>query len=600
MDVFDEENSGRVDIPGLPDSERAGKKGKKKGGAAAKKTLSLQNFLQDENQEPSQADPGDTNNLEAHFAKLNLDQEELIVMESCHSYIHDLLRQLGPTNAMDPILQQEINGFPPEAKRIIQKVGGYRNFILRSKDLAVVDKIVAAKSDLRNAQEMAFKEIFNNLPTSTRNDNIHSEIPKEIWNSNKSNLNKGLGGQDLQLEVPRVDSLFNDHHQAASHYTAQQNLLKGLGQPSGFPSGDPASSQPSFTYTHGNQQEERLWKLQEENQELLHRVSDRDQLQQELNNLRANYVSLESLQHNTKNDLLMAQSELEQARVELARARTVTTVHAAANGSGAAAGQRQDLIFNLQKNLETEQLRNLNLTQELENKKQQPPGYYNPATSGIPSGPWQTPLPPGGPSLPTLTGDKDLLGLRSMVPGPWSGDAVSSQSSPAPSLLPPSSQGNSFLQGGHRGHDMFGGLGLGGRSEGLGLGTPAEFKPLLNLQGSGSSSSLTQLGLSSMLDSPSLASPTRAATHSPATLSKQQQQQAPALPAGAAAVPPGKTARQEMLVKKLVAMLPPGTTEETIKNSIQVLRAKNGKLSGWPTSKIASAISDLLKSGEVV
>ena len=87
-------------------------------------------------QEPSQADPGDTNNLEAHFAKLNLDQEELIVMESCHSYIHDLLRwysrfvsvfipifisrQLGPTNAMDPILQQEINGFPPEAKVICQ------------------------------------------------------------------------------------------------------------------------------------------------------------------------------------------------------------------------------------------------------------------------------------------------------------------------------------------------------------------------------------------------------------------------------------------------------------------------------------------------
>ena len=35
-----------------------------------------------------------------------------------------------------------------------------------------------------------------------------------------------------------------------------------------------------------------------------------------------------------------------------------------------------------------------------------------------------------------------------------------------------------------------------------------------------------------------------------------------------------------MLVKKLVTLLPPGTSEETIKKSIQVLRAKNGKLSG--------------------
>ena len=73
------------------------------------------------------------------FAQLNLDEEELIVMESCHSYIHDMLRylswtnqatiflevnfenllffrHLGPTHATDPILLHEINKFPDEAK----------------------------------------------------------------------------------------------------------------------------------------------------------------------------------------------------------------------------------------------------------------------------------------------------------------------------------------------------------------------------------------------------------------------------------------------------------------------------------------------------
>ena len=57
----------------------------------------------------------DGNNLEAHMAKvrldanpkclamfqifqLNLDEEELIVMESCHSYIHDMLRSLTSPN----------------------------------------------------------------------------------------------------------------------------------------------------------------------------------------------------------------------------------------------------------------------------------------------------------------------------------------------------------------------------------------------------------------------------------------------------------------------------------------------------------------------
>ena len=31
-------------------------------------------------------------------AQLNLDEEELIVMESCHSYIHDMLRYLTSYN----------------------------------------------------------------------------------------------------------------------------------------------------------------------------------------------------------------------------------------------------------------------------------------------------------------------------------------------------------------------------------------------------------------------------------------------------------------------------------------------------------------------
>ena len=82
----------------------------------------------------------------------------------------------------------------------MQKCGGYRNFILRSKDLAVVDKIVAAKTDLRNAQELAFKvsiqiiffpgifsfqEIYNSLLVVpvTKNENVNSEVSKDIWNS---------------------------------------------------------------------------------------------------------------------------------------------------------------------------------------------------------------------------------------------------------------------------------------------------------------------------------------------------------------------------------------------------------------------------------
>ena len=114
MEEYD--NNVRPDIPGLVETEKS-RKGKKKGGAN-KKTLSLQTFLQDESQEANldSAGQSETENIEAHFAKLNLDDEELIVMESCHSYFHDILRKMGPTNAMDARLQQEMDSFPPEAK----------------------------------------------------------------------------------------------------------------------------------------------------------------------------------------------------------------------------------------------------------------------------------------------------------------------------------------------------------------------------------------------------------------------------------------------------------------------------------------------------
>ena len=37
-------------------------------------------------------------------------------MDSCHSFIHDMLKHMGPTNTMDPRLMDEINNFPPEAQ----------------------------------------------------------------------------------------------------------------------------------------------------------------------------------------------------------------------------------------------------------------------------------------------------------------------------------------------------------------------------------------------------------------------------------------------------------------------------------------------------
>ena len=63
----------RPDIPGLVETEKS-KKGKKKSNSS-KKTLSLQNFLQDEPGVAASGESAGSDAMESHFAKLNLDEE---------------------------------------------------------------------------------------------------------------------------------------------------------------------------------------------------------------------------------------------------------------------------------------------------------------------------------------------------------------------------------------------------------------------------------------------------------------------------------------------------------------------------------------------
>jgi len=632
MDEFEAEMC-RPDIPGLAEADK-GKKGKKKGNN--KKTLSLQSFLQDENQETGDsAENSETDAMESHFAKLNLDEEELIVMESCHSYIHDLLRQMGPTNAMDPRLQAEINNFPPEAKRVMQKCGGYRNFILRSKDLAVVDKIVAAKTDLRNAQELAFKEIYNSLPHPVpvaKNENVNAEVSKDIWNSKPnilshskssgniwgSQASEKAGFQDqLQLEMPRVDSLFNDQKansvyyqssntlanqnqdsefsknhgvigngggsKAGESFSARQNLLKGLNMTDIFSSGN--NFEVSSLQKQLEDYKERNWKLTETNNELLKKLSEKDKLHDELANIQAKYSALEALQNNTKNDYEFCKSELEIRKAELLRLKIENPGNLESSGIKSKLDTDRQIIFNLQKSLESEQLRNLNLTKEIENQRilagssganltlkggdSKPPGFFSNPPHGRAWDHSMTPLP----LTSQLNMDSDPLGLRSMLSGDPGGVVSGNQLTTTST-----SHSNSFLSSASS-SQMFGGL----------IG--AEFKPR-QINKSASSNSL---GLSSMgMHDPGPPRKPSPVDHLPPTSFPSMFSQPPPSTAPSMPTNPGKTARQEQLIKKLVGMLP-GSDEDTIKNCITALRVRHGKLSGWPTSKIASHIAELIK-----
>jgi len=247
----------------------------------------------------------------------------------------------------------------------------------------------------------------------------------------------------------------------------------------------------------------------------------------------------------------------------------------------------RQIIFNLQKSLESEQLRNLNLTKEIENQRSlagssganltlkggdsKPPGFFSAPQHGRGWDHSMTPLP-----LTQLNMDSDPLGLRSMLSGD-SGGMVSGNSL---STNTSTSQSNSFLSSSNQ---MFGGL----------IG--AEFKPRqINKSASSNSLGLSGIGVQ---DPPGPVMKPSPVEHLPPTsFPSMFSQPPPATTPTPTKAPanPTKTARQEQLIKKLVPMLP-GSDEETIKHYITALRHRHGKLSGWPTSTIASHIAELIK-----
>jgi len=598
----DYENS-RPEIPGLVESDK-GKKGKKKNTTSAKKTLSLQNFLQDENGRNSGVESSDT--IESHFAKLNLDEEELIVMESCHSFIHDMLKHMGPTNAMDPRLQQEINNFPPEAKRVIQKCGGYRNFILRSKDLTVVDKIVSSRADLKIAQEMAFQEIQRNLSTNhkSRNENYPNkpDNSKDVWNSKPNILShsKSSGniwnGSNSENQHSNAESFFNEtsgsgnslFYKSSSTESEKTKIKAGydLDAANRNNTAQVYASEISSLQKQLVQAHDRIKALNGVNSELGRRLTEKEKIHEEYVALQSKYSSLEASYKNCKNDLEVCKSELQKQMTELLALQSTSKMD----------NDRQ-MLFTIQKSLEMERLKNLNLTKELEMHRTSPltldakltssfdnsnlsnSSLFN--TSGQTSG-WDHSLKPmSTPQTSSL--DTDMLGIRSIFSNEINGlQNTSSHSIQSP---PPVSSFSNSLFGGiipqyqpetTVGLTPMGILEAPSQSHGAkppsSIGDPiSSFPPAMFSVPPPSTPSL----------SPPMSSvqvPMTSAAETPAVSSSQAA---------------GKAARQEQLIRKLSEMLP-GADDDTIKRCINELRARHGKLSGWPTSKIATHIIDMI------
>jgi len=347
-------------------------------------------------------------------------------------------------------------------------------------------------------------------------------------------------------------------------------------------------------------------KLTEANADLNKKLSEKQKMSDDLLNLQSKYSSLESLYNNTKNELEICKSELQKHRTELL----------ALHSTGKIENDRQ-IIFTLQKNLETERLKSLNLTKELEmhrklsssagpnltSKPEEPSSvnsFYSPLAGG--SSGWDHSFTPM--TVPsTISLDADMLGLRSI----FSNDLGKSSSS-GPSGLPPAPpQSKSFFTG------------LSGQNNpvvstfGLNtipvlenhsvppppIGEPVpSYPPLFSLPPPNtvpvpvSAQAPPQAPVSPVQPINKNGANTSGSVPVPSVSPNTSGGQTPA------PVPGGKSARQEQLIKKLSGMLP-GAEENTIKHCISELRARHGKLSGWPTSKIATHIVEMINDNSM-
>jgi len=367
MKMEDEGETTHREIPGLPEPDKKGKKGKKK--SNAKTTLSLQNFMNLQESNNQVQENGGVSHVENNqLQRPSLEDKEAAILESCHSYIHDFLKQRGPTYAMDPNLQQEINNFPPEAKQVMEKVGGYRKFILLCKDLVVVDRIVAAKAHISKAQEMAFKEIYNNIPgggpAETKpiyNPAANPSSKSGIWASS-SNLhsvgyseNSGGSGGTIQY-----------------HQSGQKDGLSGKGVIGGGlnkngifnPGSVFGGSDQNSSGAVNEDLQNKIWTLTSHNNHLIKQLTEKENQVSELSKKLVQLNSLEKEYEAAQAQIRDQRDEIERLKTELEERRVGEK--AEDGRSSQQIEKDRDLIFQLQSSLEAEKLKSKNLARQLE------------------------------------------------------------------------------------------------------------------------------------------------------------------------------------------------------------------------------------------
>ena len=242
---------------------------------------------------------------------------------------------------------------------MIQKCGGTRNFVLRCKNLSVVDRMISVREDVKVSQEMTYNEISGNFSSrqQSKNENFHSSgTTKDVWNAkpsimeNRSTsgaLSQASGHGNIKSFISESNANGNSLYYKSSN---KENNSSNLGV-----MGNESKAERNLLIKQVEQLKDEKRVLKDHNADLRERLLEKGKLEDSFQCLKSQYSKLELQCSNTRNELELSNAELEKNKREL------RALHAAVSFDS----DRQ-IIFDLQQKLETERLKNLNLSKELE------------------------------------------------------------------------------------------------------------------------------------------------------------------------------------------------------------------------------------------
>ena len=235
---------------------------------------------------------------------------------------------------------------------------------------------------------------------------------KDIWNAKPSILDSGLASVTLSDGSGReeMNSFMNEANGNSLYYKSSNKENSKHGKME-----NESKDERNLLIKQVERLDDEKRVLTEINADLNKRLKEKENLGESFQTLKSKYAKLELLCSDTKNMLELSNSELEKHRKELG------ALHVLVNSDS-----DKQIIFTLQKKLETERLKNLNLSKELEILKSGSAGYGDnlltnqstdqSVTSSLrASGGWEHSLTPMTcSSTMALTADPDPLGIRSI------------------------------------------------------------------------------------------------------------------------------------------------------------------------------------------